>query len=602
MKNTNLSAIDFVQFQKKIAPLNDENLSLLKLNDDLRDCDISNLTEQEKELVELFRKISSIILTDDVSSPFAPLLKTASGARTCMPEDITDNEMDFFIGILESVVNMMLKARIADILWFRKYHKNIDYPKIVINIYLSISFDVSSFFENLLFWRRGLYLARQISDNDSLKNFEQRAFYYLDNTEFDGTSRVLKLVELLRFFKLCAENKDQIIEKVSMCGERLEKENSYFLAEQYYNEASLWACKSQNNPNQYTEFQIKRVNAYISYAKKSESGLSSVAHYESALKILRTLDRKKREQYFSKEQEDDLKQKIKMGGKFALTEMHGLSYSLDISESIRYVTDNIKGKDKCTALRNLALLFDYFSFNKLETDAIAFIKSSPLLAMMGQTIYGGDGRVISKTPGIDNFNELNAKNPAVRNNMVWQYTLHISVVVQSAILPALQIIRCEHNIQLTDIIDIVQKSNLIPFDRIAAFAKGVYAGFSFDFMTSLHLLVPQIENMVRVQLQEAGIQTSVIENNTDIEQEVGLSTLVDKDGFETIFGKDLGFEIKVLFCDASGPNLRNNVAHGLLSTNQMNDIYSIYCWWFCFKLVYLNFYNSELIKDKAKGI
>lgn len=600
MKNTDLMAIDFVQFQKKIVPLNNENLSLINLNDDLRNCDISNLTEQEKELVELFRKISSIILTDDTSSPFAPLLQTAGGARTCMPEDITDDEMDFFISILENVANKMLKARMADILWFRKYNKKIDYPKIVINIYLSMSFDVSSFFENLLFWRRGLCLARQINDNDSLKNFEQKAFYYLDNTEFDGTSCVLKLVELLRFFQLCTEYKDQIIEKISMYGEKLEKENNYFLAEQYYNEASLWTHGLQNNSDKYTEFQIKRVMTYISAAEKSKSGLSSVTHYESALKILRTLDRKKREQYFSKEQEDDLKQKIKMGGKIALTEMCETSCSFDISEEIKYITDNIKGKDKYTALRNLALLFNYLSFNKLETDAVSYIKLSPLLAMMEHTVYSGDGRVISKTPGIDNFNELNAENPAVWNNMVWQYMLHISVAVQSAILPALQIIRCEHNIQLNDIIDIVQKSNLIPFDRIAAFAKGIYAGFSFDFMTSLHLLVPQVENMVRVQLQEAGIQTSVIENNTDIENEVSLSTLVDKDEFETIFGKDLGFEIKALFCDSSGPNLRNTVAHGLLSTNKMNDIYSVYCWWFCFRLVYINFYNSELIKDKAE--
>jgi hypothetical protein len=33
---------------------------------------------------------------------------------------------------------------------------------------------------------------------------------------------------------------------------------------------------------------------------------------------------------------------------------------------------------------------------------------------------------------------------------------------------------------------------------------------------------------------------------------------------ETIFGKDLSFEIKALFCDPFGPNLRNELAHGLL--------------------------------------
>lgn len=99
--------------------------------------------------------------------------------------------------------------------------------------------------------------------------------------------------------------------------------------------------------------------------------------------------------------------------------------------------------------------------------------------------------------------------------------------------------------------------------------------------------------MVRIQLQEAGVRTTIIENGTNIEQEIGFSKLVEKEKFEDIFGKDLSFELKALFCDGAGPNLRNNVAHGLLSSNEMNSVYSVYCWWLCFKLVFINFYNAE---------
>lgn len=175
----NFSEIDFSAFQKNIFPLSNENTSLLALDEELRKFDISDLSETEISIIELFRKISSIMLTDDTNNPFAPRLQLAKGARTCMPEDITEAEMDFFISILDKIANKMLKARMADILWFRKYKKKIEYPKIVINIYLSIDFDDPNFFENLLIWRRGLYLATQINDSTSLSAFSKKSTDYL---------------------------------------------------------------------------------------------------------------------------------------------------------------------------------------------------------------------------------------------------------------------------------------------------------------------------------------------------------------------------------------------------------------------------------------
>lgn len=589
----NFSEIDFSAFQKNIFPLSNEKTSLLALDEELRKFDISNLSETEISIIELFRKISSIMLTDDTSNPFTPRLQLAKGARTCMPEDITETEMDFFISILDKTANKMLKARMADILWVRKYKKKIDYPKIVISTYLSIGFDELNFFENLLFWKRGLYLASQIKDSESIVVFSNKSIDFLFNTSFNNDACFLRFVEMLRCFKLCFDNSTSMIEHLIQWGEELQKSNNFFLAEQYYNEASLWTLQTQKDCNKYTELQIKRVSTYIDAAEKTENGLASASNYETALKILRSLERKQREQFFSLEQENELIKNIRNSGKFALSEMRKTSASFDISNEIKYIAENIKGKDKNSALFNFVALPGHISFSKLEADSINFIKTSPLLSFFGHTTFGSDGRIISKTSGIDNFESLDSKNSAVWNNMIWQYMLHISCIVQSAILPALQIIRCEHNIQLTDMIQIVQKSNIIPIDRIAIFAKGLYAGFSYDFMTSLHLLSPQVENMVRIQLQEAGVRTTIIENGTDVEQEIGFSKLVEKEKFEDIFGKDLSFELKALFCDGAGPNLRNNVAHGLLSSYEMNSVYSVYCWWLCFKLVFINFYNAE---------
>ena len=77
-----------------------------------------------------------------------------------------------------------------------------------------------------------------------------------------------------------------------------------------------------------------------------------------------------------------------------------------------------------------------------------------------------------------------------------------------------------------------------------------------------------------------------------IETENGLSALIDLPQVSKIFGQDLAFEIKALFCDQMGPNLRNNIAHGLFDDRQIVSPDAVYAWWLGFKLVFITFWNS----------
>ena len=68
---------------------------------------------------------------------------------------------------------------------------------------------------------------------------------------------------------------------------------------------------------------------------------------------------------------------------------------------------------------------------------------------------------------------------------------------------------------------------------------------------------------MRWHLKAAGIKTTNLDSD-GIENENGLSTLMDLPEVTQIFGEDISFELKALFCDPFGPNLRNELAHGLL--------------------------------------
>jgi hypothetical protein len=115
-------------------------------------------------------------------------------------------------------------------------------------------------------------------------------------------------------------------------------------------------------------------------------------------------------------------------------------------------------------------------------------------------------------------------------------------------------------------------------------------------VSALHLLVPQVEHIARCQLKARGVKTTHLDDD-GIETEKALGALLDLPQTAQIFGEDFAFELKALFCEAVGPNLRNAVAHGLLDYGECDSSYSIYAWWLGLKLVVSAFWNAAQSGD-----
>ena len=183
--------------------------------------------------------------------------------------------------------------------------------------------------------------------------------------------------------------------------------------------------------------------------------------------------------------------------------------------------------------------------------------------------------------------------------MVTSFAMEVGLVVRGMIWPALEVVALEHRLREGEFILLASRSPIVSAGRARLFGKALFAGYERDFTEALHLLVPQIEHMVRSHLKAAGVKTTNLDKK-GIENETGLSALMELPEVEKIFGEDIAFEIKALFCDPLGPNLRNELAHGLLDDDQSESIYSIYAWWLGLKLVFIPFWSS-LRKADAPG-
>ena len=591
-ENIILTMEDYKNAEQTAPVLQNQTVKFSNLHSELfREASKSD-DEKLSYILWMLADAAGIAFSRSSANVFEPAINFVENIRSAIPEDFSARDLNFFESIFPIIKHNMLKARIADILWYMK-RKKIEYPEYVISVYLSLSYSQKDFYDNMGFIKRGLQIAKQLKRQTELYQFGLSAMKFLLAQPTCNTAYLLHLSDILLSFKLHNnESAEKVVDKLIACADELEANRNFYLSVQYAHSASLWSKIFDESNNKYIELQVKCARIHIHNAESSEHGFTLCAFYEKALQIIRLLPKDKRQVYFSQDEENALLRNIRSAGTQSIRQMKCISMPVDFGDCIKIVNENMSGKTKAEALYNLAYLSMNLTFDKTEESAITFLKQTPLASMFAMVHYSEDGRIVGRSSGIMPSDELNYRNQSVWLTMIRQYVWSIPFHVAGAILPALMVISNEHRITEYDMHGIVYNAPLVPPDRVAVFIKGLLAGFNYDFVAALHLLTPQVENLVRYHLRNANAKTSTTDKD-GIETEIGLSNLVKLPEFEQIFGKDLGFEIKALLCEGTGPNLRNNVSHGLINIDSMQSEYSIYFWWLCYRMLYINFANHE---------
>ena len=274
----------------------------------------------------------------------------------------------------------------------------------------------------------------------------------------------------------------------------------------------------------------------------------------------------------------------------------------DISQIVENSRNAVKGKELVEALKiftNLGVV----NVKELRESTIKNLEHAIAHRLFPTTFMSHDGRVTAKMPSMSSSPiPSDDDEEVIHSKMVENYLIHVSLAVQGSILPAQEVLLMEHRLREVDFVNLARQSPIVPIGRELLFGKALFAGYDRDFITALHILVPQIEHMVRYHLKQAGVQTTHIDSN-GIEDEKGLSSFMDLPQTKKMFGEDTSFEIRALFCAPFGPNLRNNLAHGLLDDRTCYSLDTIYAWWFGLKLVFNTFWNalSSNAESKEQG-
>ena len=264
---------------------------------------------------------------------------------------------------------------------------------------------------------------------------------------------------------------------------------------------------------------------------------------------------------------------------------------IDLTPLIKDVTARVGGKSLQEAMREFSNLFQVRA-SELREAAMESLRDTPMRALISSTLITDDGRTAARNPGFTGQAGLDNEEKAIEAEMIrFHYEVRVNTSVMGGILPALDAITLEHRVSEGHFIQLARLSPLVPPARERLYGKALYHGYNRDFASALHLLTPQIENMVRYHLKARQVITTSLDRE-GIEDENGLSTLIDLPEVKEIFGEDIAFELKALFCSRFGANLRNEVAHGLIEEAGCLSTHTVYAWWLGLKLAFNTFWNS----------
>lgn len=121
----------------------------------------------------------------------------------------------------------------------------------------------------------------------------------------------------------------------------------------------------------------------------------------------------------------------------------------------------------------------------------------------------------------------------------------------------------EHPKYIDSLTQYLSSSGIIDDKRIEIIKHGLRAYKKKEYVAAIHILVFQIEGVLRDLLGKLGLPTFSYKNNEMRERMFSdiLATLFQIEGID----KDFLKFIEIFLCDIRGDNYRNDIAHGLLS-------------------------------------
>ena len=342
-------------------------------------------------------------------------------------------------------------------------------------------------------------------------------------------------------------------------------------------ELAALAHRQSGNDEERDRCLVSAAECHVRLAEADGAqGMVASSHFMDAIEALRRLPG-------TRERRQELETRLREAQASIRDEMGVISTPVDLTALVTETRRRVGGLGLAQALAEFATLSESPDPNQLRDETLKLAEENPLFGVMPVSMVDEEGKVVAKSFGL--AGDEDESDLALHHLIARLESLRRQSDVEGMIEPARRLIHREHPLDHSDFRLLAEMSPFVPCDRGALFALGFTRFFGGDFVSALHILVPQLENSLRYFLKQAGVEPSAI--HSDMTQENRTLSVIlsrDRDSLEAIIEPAIVYEIENLFDFRGGPTIRHQVAHGLMSGNDCYGTDAIYACWFMFRL------------------
>ena len=526
------------------------------------EADRIELSEEEKSIFDLLKNIVSLgtrIYDDGIE--FHPMFVMADGSRTFSIDDISEDDYLILHSLELDKMPLILRALIADILWTNK--KEFSAAKIVADAYWKLFMLWYTDEDNvgtIDMIRRAVCISVQTKQT-TLYNEIQEWFNEFIDTKAASAEGFFSLRIMELFFK--QKNFDvSIILKVL---DDLIDGNSDNIAkvEQAYKLKTECLFKLKRK-----EDAIKNNNLladyYLEFAEKIfkkdiQGALRAVNFYQKGIMLYRNNGESDKADAAHKRLVEIQKEIPKEIPKI----MVPFSVELDIKGVIDNLKANMEGLSFEECIIRLTQMFVFEKQEDIKKRVIEEFKDNPISHLFGKSLINAQGQTVLALHPLDIHDP--EKNPKLMELHMYQNALEKQKVAGDIwVKNALIIIRDKFVIDKSMVEFLVKDNPIIPDGRERIFQSGLYMFLNRDYYEALHILAPQVENLFRNIAREVGGLTVTLEKDGSSMEKV-LSSILSLPELVDCYDNDILFTFRGLLNEQAGANIRNEIAHGIIS-------------------------------------
>ncbi len=544
--------------------------------------------------LELLSAVLGMMLKDDRRQPFTSMASgaTADGLpwRTAIPADLLDEHVKILLAMLATVKTPAIRARLADVLWHRLPRRNPEHARVAVEEYLNVAevtFDPNNWVISEQAFSRAFGLAASLgSSQPEIQAVVAKAWSFL--ARLDGNDPLFYTAKLIDRISKFIENAEAeiLLERVKTiidAGGDFDRLRTYYdvairLARKIEHEVDVKALRLAQAETHVTQGQYAPTNSLkaVHFSVARQALLNAAADPARIAEVAAMLDEAQT---------------------MAVSEMTSVAVEMHFGDMPIIARDHVRGLDPVHGLWQLAGMPLLSKKTDIRRVAEKNVGEFHFVYGFQRRLVSSDGREQAKIPGAIGADEYDREAAVIAAMREVAAHSRLSAVV-SAIEPARHQLLSEHAYSLDEIFEALRDRPLIPAGHCGLWAKGIHAGLVGEYDVAAHILAPQMENALREVLRRHGHIVYTTQNN--FQRLLSLEDVLGHEASAKIFDENYIFVIDTALANRLGANLRNNIAHGLLSDASSSTVETAYLWWLSLNL--LRAYGPDPLSERGIAV